>query len=550
MTFLSLKAQIGPRHRYLGGLVIIGSLTLIATYILYGVFFHPFSNTADATTYAQIGFKLNNPELYQQDIAITIWSRDVLTVFFFLLPDAWEQLGVVGTSYVALSLAFGLLFGLGVFLLIDEIFERPDIAFIAALVAMLASRGLMQTPVGWGPRIITPRFVIFGLSPLLLWLYWRWRHSWRVSLLFFVLALLLALHPRFPVYPAAIMGLGLLIQQRPSWQHWGRVLLVSSPFAVGLLVIVWISIQRLGNDLGGGGGVMVELPAYNLAGLLRQLFFSAIGGVVPFGLALLGWLNHRRHQKMSPSVREAWLTFTLIPLGLYVLVWIGIQFLPTLNALNSKRFLSWAYLLPYAYAGLWITQLWQNPSWLRRAVAIVAVLALVFVTYTNVRNVLLTNNPLYRQAVDIFYERFAPTEIQSQNELVQTRAAQADPLQEDWDSFHALCDWARTETDIDAVFVTPPANFALFRLYSQRSLYTSNRNLGLGSMYAETGNILWDRYQAAVSAYRSADPDDFQALATLGTIDYIVVERAKLVLPLEPVYQNQRYLVYPFPENP
>lgn len=34
--------------------------------------------------------------------------------------------------------------------------------------------------------------------------------------------------------------------------------------------------------------------------------------------------------------------------------------------------------------------------------------------------------------------------------------------QGDWESFRAVCDWARENTDVDAVFVVPPARFSPF----------------------------------------------------------------------------------------
>ena len=74
----------------------------------------------------------------------------------------------------------------------------------------------MQTPGGWGALVITPRFIVFGLSPLLLWLYWRWRYSWRVAIVFAAFGVLLSVHPRFSVYPVTLMAIGLLLQERPS----------------------------------------------------------------------------------------------------------------------------------------------------------------------------------------------------------------------------------------------------------------------------------------------------------------------------------------------
>ena len=128
-------------------------------------------------------------------------------------------------------------------------------------------------------------------------------------------------------------------------------------------------------------------------------------------------------------------------------------------------------------------------------------------------------------------------------------AAQADDIASDWDSFHAACDWARDNTDVDAVFVVPPAHFSLFRLYSQRSLYATDRSVGIGSLYESEGNLIWERYEAATEAYTSGTVGAFQVLPSLGHADYVVVERDKFSLPAPLVYENRRYLVYAFPPS-
>ena len=119
----------------------------------------------------------------------------------------------------------------------------------------------------------------------------------------------------------------------------------------------------------------------------------------------------------------------------------------------------------------WLLDQWYRGGVKRRLIAAVAFVAVLLVTYGQVRDLLLTDNAVYRQWVDRFYERFAPGEIREQRDAVLAQAAQADDIEEDWASFYALCDWARISTDLDAVFVVPPARFSLFRLYGQRSLY-------------------------------------------------------------------------------
>jgi hypothetical protein len=519
-------------------------------YATRGVLAHPFTNTSDATIYAEVGFKLNDPSLYVHDPVILSQTRDFFTVVFYtLLPGAWESLERVGITYVTLGLLFGLAFSVGVHLLAYEVFRRRDIAWLTALVSMLVGRGLMQTPGGWGARVITPRFIVFGLSPLLLWLYWRWRRTWRVALVFAAFGVLLFMHPRFSVYPATLMAIGLLCQERPSVRHWKRTIGRVAPFVPFLLVILWLMVNRLGTEVvSGGGGAEVELSPYDFpGGLLRQLFFSGIDAAAPMVLGVLGWLGKRREEGIRPDEREAFLTFSLVPVALYGVTWLMVQWFPGIQLLNIKRFLSYAYLVPYAFAAYWILAQWRRGGWGRRLLAVLALAALLSVTYSQVRASFLDDNVVYREWVNLIYARFASDETQGRHAVIVAEAAQADDIASDWDSFHAACDWARNNTGVDAVFVVPPTHFSLFRLYSQRSLYATDRSVGIGSLYESEGNLIWERYEAATEAYTSGTVGAFQVLLCLGRADYVVVEREKFSLSAPLVYENRRYLVYTLP---
>jgi hypothetical protein len=541
------------RHaRSLGFLVIVGGILLLLAYGLQGVLRNPFRGGMDATIYAATGFRLNDPSLYQNDPVIPSRARDFPTVFYALLPDNWESLKNVGTTYVTLGLLFGVLFGVGIYLLIHEVFGGADLAVLVALIAMLANRGLMQTPCGWGVRLITPRFAVMGLSPLLLWLYWRWRDSWRVAIVFGALGLLLLVHPRFSVYPATLLGIGLLLQERPSVLHWARVALRVSPFVPFLVVIIWLAFARLGAEaMGGGGGASVELSPYDFpAGLLRQLFFSSVDAAVPLCLGVAGWVSRQQNSGIRREEREGLLTFTLLPIAVYAATWLGVQWAPALETLHCKRFLTWAYLVPYGYGASWILDQWQQGSMGRRLLAVAGLASLLVVTSGGVRATLLDDSVVYRRMVSTVYDRFAPQDTREGHDVVLADAGQAADIDEDWQAFYKLCAWARLSTDKDAVFVIPPRNFSLFRLYSQRSLYTMARNITIGSLYASGGEVVWERYQAATAAYAKRTSEAFEKLDDLGRTDYVVVEKEKLALDLPVVYENRRYRVYAMPDSP
>jgi len=536
---------------YLGLLILIGGITLLFLYASQDMLRHPFNSTADATIYAQVGFRLNDPRLYANDPVIPIWARDFPTVFFALLPARLQSLQNVGPTYLSLGLTFGLVFAAGVYLLIYEVFGKRDVALLTALIAMLVSRSLMQTPGGWGARLITPRYTVFGLSPSLLWLYWRWRQSWKVVFVFASLGILLLMHPRFSIYPATLLGVGLLTQHRPSLRHWSRVGVRVAPFAPFLLIILWMAIGRLGaTGLSGEGGAPTQLGAFDFpGGLARQLFFSGVDAAVPLALGLMGWFSKKESEGIHPDEREAFVLLSVLPILIYAAFWLAIQWFPFFRLANVKRFLTWAYLVPYAWASYWVTQKWHQGVLSSRLLAALGLAALMTVTYSRVQANILGPSVTYRRLVDWTYQTFASEEVQAGHGVILADAAEADDIEQDWQSFYDLCDWARGNTTLDSVFVIPPRSFSVFRLYSQRSLYVMAKNVGLGSLYDFDGYTLWERYEAATTAYTSGTVRSFQELRALGRADYVVVERDKLTLDLPLAYENRRYRVYDLAEN-
>lgn len=525
--------------RAIVALFLVGGCILLALYSSKGILAHPFRNTSDATIYAQVGFALNNPDLYVNDPVISSTAQGFVSVFFALLPDAWESLENVEVTYLALSFLFALVFASGVYLLIFEITQHQTAAFLTALVSLFVSRSVMETPTGWGGLVITPRFAVFGLSPLVLWLYWRWRRTWLVAIAFAAFGVLMLIHPRFSIYPVTIATLGLLFQGRPSPRHWARIALCVVVFAPFLLVVLYLTSAQVEE-----GGILAKIPSTSEGALekdpyafpsriLRPLAFSTVDAAVPAGLCVLGWLSMKRTGAQE-DMQEALAIFSLVPLALYAILWVAIWWLPWVKLIGIERFLTYTCLMPYAYGTYWVAERWNERGLKPRLVATVALIALLLVTYRNLSTVFLQDNPAYRQMVDLFYDHLAPENVQDHRTTVLSEAGQAGDIEDDWESFHALCDWARAETDVGDVFVVPPRGLSLFRLYSQRSLYVSAKNLG----------GLWHRYQAATSAYTTGLPGDFVCLQTLGRVDYVVVEQEKLDLKAPLAYENRRYVVY------
>jgi hypothetical protein len=117
---------------------------------------------------------------------------------------------------------------------------------------------------------------------------------------------------------------------------------------------------------------------------------------------------------------------------------------------------------------------------------------------------------------------------------------------------HELEDWARTRTDIDALFVIPP-ELARFRLLARRAVVVDTKSPPLQPDLLEQ----WYRRLCAVTRldregltpheielrYAQLSAADLAFVARSFDADYIVAKRA-VTFPQPPVFQNRDYAVY------
>ena len=110
-----------------------------------------------------------------------------------------------------------------------------------------------------------------------------------------------------------------------------------------------------------------------------------------------------------------------------------------------------------------------------------------------------------------------------------------------------LSAWARIATARDAVFVFPDAGHALdpgiFRCDALRAVYVDWKGGGQVNFFREFGEQWWFRWQQTVA--RGFEPSDLPRYRGLG-ISYAVLNAAHR-LPQPPIFENDRYAVYPTP---
>ncbi|MBI3979854.1 MAG: hypothetical protein HY331_16890 [Chloroflexi bacterium] len=122
----------------------------------------------------------------------------------------------------------------------------------------------------------------------------------------------------------------------------------------------------------------------------------------------------------------------------------------------------------------------------------------------------------------------------------------------------ALFDWARTRTDLDALFAVPPVDtrFLKFRLAAERGVYASVHDVNQlafdKSVYAlahrrllTLGLAVLGRHQFDEAGYYALPPDRYRQLASEG-VSYVIFDRARLnERPNLPVaYEDASYVVF------
>ena len=118
--------------------------------------------------------------------------------------------------------------------------------------------------------------------------------------------------------------------------------------------------------------------------------------------------------------------------------------------------------------------------------------------------------------------------------------------------------WAARETDVDALFVVPPANSS-FRVGARRSVFVTWKahpfradgmrrwleDLQMVAPAPLIGSSGWAHRARADSAYCANDATDWRSVAEWTEADYAVVEAGCGAPPGRPVYRAGRLTVYP-----
>ena len=111
--------------------------------------------------------------------------------------------------------------------------------------------------------------------------------------------------------------------------------------------------------------------------------------------------------------------------------------------------------------------------------------------------------------------------------------------QQDW---HDVQLWAKNNTSVESVFLTPPSLHG-FRVLSQRGIVGNKKDGGL-VFYSEKYAQQWQQRMNHLKNYSNFTTKDFLELNKKYQFDYILVENTHQLLDLPRLYSNSRFIVY------
>ena len=481
--------------------------------------------------------------------------------------------------------------------LISPEFVQSDlgkIVLMAAVIAYLRGRLILTAAILGVGFNVHPIFSVATAAMLVPDAIWRRRRfGWRIPAAVAVGALLAA-----PTVVGMLRSLSLSIAS-PAVEHAAQVRFFNYFHVFPSLFHRWEYVKFLGP---AGAGVVAFALLVNRLGerrgtLLR--FALGIGLWCLVGVAFVEWAPHTLVMQMMPfrvtvavrllatglivaaaldvMQRRSWASFTLAAFWLATVI-VSVKYTPWATVIvaawsATTRRDAWSILatvVAIATAGLviWIDP-YQLPSLqnLPWAAAIVVGAGLVVLHFERTAR-LTTDESLADEAwpfshagriawIAVIVAAGMVTVAQTADGVRQIRLA-AGPWQSpagydvDRDPWQGVMQWARSQTEPDDAFITPP-DLLGWTCYAERNTLVSYQ-LGMQSV--------WDRRYAPIARGRLADlgvvepwapganyhafpPDRLRALARAYDISYIVWKRSESSrMPWPVVHENDGFLVY------
>jgi hypothetical protein len=484
-----------------------------------------------------------DPNAFAADPLVTTRFYPSLYLYFPLLKAFWDWTG----DFVA---AHQWLLGLLVFLHLAGCYALlhgvTGNAPASALVSVFAlGNRLCLGADTWGIYdldTVSARSLFMPFGFLLMLGFLRWRDDpAKVRWLFGALGLLGMVHTVSVYWLVQILGLTFLIHRGWSWRTVRLALADAVFFIIGMLPLLF-SLQRFTS----AGGVAIDAPFAKILEVCRYRWGWAFYPIALERLALiaahllppllLAAAGLRARLKTGADASDRWLWWfgglsvavSLLEPALQQLIcaWLE-KFPPMIEQFRGFRFL---YVVIFIYIARLVAAVLQSsqPVW-KRAVWLAVIAACIYAYPSKIKRLI----PPPMMARINAALRVQPVTINSDWQL-----AYYTPVP----SFLALCDWARTQTPPDSLFLYD--NFQ-FRFYARRAMVGPWKDGSFALARGPQSLLAWHEKNIAITrAYDPPDPAALLALARRFKATHVVLPAACNVPGLAAVFRNEVFAVY------
>jgi len=399
----------------------------------------------------------------------------------------------------------------------------------------------------WGMgrmQTVQPRSLVLIWAPLLLIMAWKYRRSWMLMVVFFVLGLLINISPPGALFFAAAVWIATLFEGRITKQ---KLLYLGSAFAallIGAAPFIYCHITAR-------TGLAADLSIQD-----RQLFMQALQFrfsqmssfpvplktvctvllrfSVPLLLAAAGWVVRGKKR----NALDWWLLifFLFSAVGYVVLQYlmqkISASMQQTPPIVNIHRGQKNAYLVLYIYGAIFLRYLFLQIGRIDRrtliAIGAAVIFAMPLITFARQ-----ADNP----------DRQWSSNVSHFSKLMRGEKIETIGW---YPMVIPVARWARENTPPDSLFLFAHYNMPLFRIYALRSMVSSSGCGGIALYNGPRRMIYW--YKAQKVLMNTKTKRGVEQLAKFAEdtgSDYIILSRNTPSVPgWSPVAYDNYWIVY------
>ena len=488
-----------------------------------------------------------HPENFVKD---TIYSGNAAN-FYPPLPRAVirsfiNKFGIIGGHRVA-QLPLSIAYLLVMYSVLYYLTRSVPTAVLVACTSIIWRWSLPESY--WGLdrlQAVQPRSFVTIFVPILFVLFWKFRNSKWLLLIFFIAGLLFNLNPPSALF-FSFLGLTslFLISLRDRRQMLrllgcgGMVIVGALPFILnyaairsrGIMDLSTQELQEYARAIQyrySNSTMSLPVPAATVA----KVFFSGFAG--PLFLASIAWClrNGKRNEFDKWSLYFFLLAFLGMVLAQYVvqMIYKGFNSVPVVPCMRGQKF---AYLVLYIYIGWFLAELLRRFGSREKSV-------LIFVT-----GLIVAVMPLFGNNANNPWGQWRYNLEQADKLLSGERIESAG-----WhDGIASVCSWARQNTPKDSLFLFVHRFMSPFRIYAQRSLVSSQVGRDAARSNGARCFTTWAKYQLELERITAErDVARLLQLAKVSGADYIIVSGDfPKVGGWYPVFRDALWTVYKKP---